>query len=143
MNSLSIVIPAYKEAVRLPSSTLCEIADYLFGRAAAAEVIVVDDGSDDGTRDVAVRYEETLRRAGATIRIISNSVNMGKGYSVRRGMREANYERVLCTDADMSTPIQELDKLLSVASEGKYDVVIGSRALDRSLTNRRAPTAVA
>ncbi len=138
MNALSIVIPAYKEAVRLPS-TLCEIADYLFGRVDAAEVIVVDDGSGDGTRDAAVRYEETLRRAGATIRIISNSVNMGKGYIVRRGMREANYESVLCTDADMSTPIQELDKLLSVAGEGNYDVVIGSRSLDRSLIGVRQP----
>ncbi len=90
MNALSIVIPAYKEAVRLPS-TLCEIADYLFGRVDAAEVIVVDDGFGDGTRDAAVRYEETLRRAGATIRIISNPVNMGKGYIVRRGMREKEY----------------------------------------------------
>ena len=64
---------------------------------------------------------------------------MGKGYSVRRGMREAIYERVLCTDADLSTPIQELDKLLSVSSERKCDVVIGSRALDRSLIGVRQP----
>ena len=104
---------------------LREIADYLFkSQVDVAEVIVVDDGSDDGTSDAAVREEETFRRVGATLRIIRNPVNMGKGYSVRRGIQEAIYERVLCTDADMSTPIQELDKLLSVSSERKCDVVI-------------------
>lgn len=138
-NSLSIVIPAYNEAVGLPR-TLREIADYLFGSPVdVAEVVVVDDVSDDGTSDAAVRDEETFHRVGATLRIIRNPVNVGKGYSVRRGMREAIYERVLCTDADGSTPIQELDALLSVAGESKCDVVIGSRALDRSLIGVRQP----
>lgn len=136
-NSLSIVIPAYNEAVDLPF-TLREIADYLFWiQIDVAEVIVVDDGSDDGTSDAAVREEETFRRVGATFRIIRNPVNMGKGYSVRRGIQEAIYERVLFTDADLSTPIQKLDKLLSVSSERTCDVVIGSRALDLSLIGVR------
>ena len=139
INSLSIVIPAYNEAVDLPL-TLRKIADYLFSRQVnAAEVVVVDDGSDDGTSDAAGREEETLHRVGATLRIIQNPVNMGKGYSVRRGMREAIYERVLCTDVDLSAPIQELDKLLSVSRERTCDVVIGSRALDRSLIGVRQP----
>jgi len=89
------------------------------------EVIVVDDGSRDGTAAL------IDRRAG--IRLLRNPGNRGKGYTVRHGMLEAKGDWILYTDADLSAPIAELDKLLAAAERESADVVIGSRALDRSL----------
>ncbi len=89
------------------------------------EVIVVDDGSRDGT---AALIE---RRDGA--RLLRNPGNRGKGYTVRHGMLEAKGEWILYTDADLSAPIGELDKLFAAAQREQADVAIGSRALDRSL----------
>lgn len=123
---------------RLPF-TLRKVGEYLLGsRFDAAAVIIVNDGSDDGISESALQ-EETVHRAGATLRVIQNPVNMGKGFSVRCGMTEAIYENVLFMDADACTPVEELDHLLCVLSEGKHDVVIGSRALNRSLIGVRQP----
>jgi dolichyl-phosphate beta-glucosyltransferase len=123
---LSIVVPAYNEAGRLPR-TLESIRSYLRERRIAAEVIVVDDGSTDATAAVA----GNLQAEFPELRLLSNGRNRGKGFSVRHGVLEARGRIVLFTDADLSAPIEEADKLL--AALGGYQVAIGSRAMDRSL----------
>ena len=131
---LSIVIPAYNEERRLPE-TLRRIRAYLRARTAAAEVIVVDDGSRDRTAAVV----EAWRSEFPGLRLVSNGRNRGKGYSVRHGMLEARGRIVLFTDADLSAPIEEADKLLAALACGErsrtsgYEVAIGSRGVDRSL----------
>jgi len=124
---LSIVIPSYNEELRLPA-TLERVAAYLQDATRPAEVIVVDDGSKDRTAAVAASFAPRFQ----SLRVVSNGVNRGKGFSVRHGMREAAGSFVLFTDADLSAPIEEADKLI-VALESGYDVAIGSRAMDRSL----------
>lgn len=119
--ALSIVVPALNEEDRLPR-TLARIASHLGRRGGAYEVLVVDDGSRDGT---AARAEA----AGATV--LRNEANRGKGFAVRRGMLAARGARRLMTDADLSTPIEELDRLYARMDEG-HDVVVGSRALPGS-----------
>jgi len=128
---LSIVIPAYNEAGRLPAS-LERIVAYLETRDQDDEVIVVDDGSSDETVAVA---EKILGPIGARGRVIRNPVNMGKGASVRRGMLGARGARVLFSDADLSAPIEELPKLERALDEGA-GIAIGSR-LDRTLIEER------
>src|SRR5258707_1495783 len=126
VSDLSIIIPSYNEELRLPA-TLERIAAYLATYAREAEILVVDDGSKDGTAAVA----ESLRNTIPTLRVISNGANRGKGYSVRRGMQEARGRIALFTDADLSAPIEEAGKLIDALET--YDVAIGSRAMDRSL----------
>jgi len=126
VSDLSIIIPSYNEELRLPA-TLERIAAYLSTYAREAEILVVDDGSKDGTAAVA----ESLRNTIPTLRVISNGANRGKGYSVRRGMQEARGRIALFTDADLSAPIEEAGKLIDALEI--YDVAIGSRAMDRSL----------
>ena len=121
-----MVIPAYNEGRRLPP-TLEKIQRYLSGRP--YEIVVVDDGSSDDT---------AARAAAAGVTVLSNEGNRGKGYSVRRGMLQAHGDRRLMTDADLSTPIEELDRLMKKMDEG-YDVVIASRALPESNVEVRQP----
>ena len=123
---LSIIIPAFNEELRLPA-TLERIAEYLSTSAHLAEVLVVDDGSKDGTAAVADYFRIKI----PTLRVISNGLNRGKGYSVRHGMQEARGRIALFTDADLSAPIEEADKLIDALET--YDVAIGSRAMDRNL----------
>jgi glycosyltransferase involved in cell wall biosynthesis len=123
---LSIVIPSYNEELRLPA-TLERIAAFLPNLGEDTEILVVDDGSKDRTAEVAESFRKTL----PNLRVISNGVNRGKGFSVRHGMREARGRYVLFTDADLSAPIEEAPKLIEALET--YDVAIGSRALDRSL----------
>jgi len=123
---LSIVIPSYNEELRLPA-TLKQIAAFLPSLGAETEILVVDDGSKDRTAEVAQSFGSIL----PNLRVISNGVNRGKGFSVRHGMQEARGRIVLFTDADLSAPIEEAPKLLDALKD--YDVSIGSRALDRSL----------
>ena len=123
---LSIIIPSYNEESRLPA-TLERIAEYLADSGIKAEVLVVDDGSKDGTAAVA----EYFRIKIPTLRVVSNGVNRGKGYSVRHGMQEACGRIALFTDADLSAPIEETGKLIDALEN--FDVAIGSRAMDRSL----------
>jgi hypothetical protein len=133
--SLSIVIPAYDEEKRL-SGTLERITAYLKSENwKFSEVIVVDDGSRDGT----VRVAEEFRARVPSVRVLRNPENRGKGYSVRRGMMEAKGEWTLFSDADLSTPIEELEKLWTAAQEARAQVAIGSRALDRSLIGVHQP----
>src|SRR5215469_12846991 len=127
---LSIVIPAYNEERRL-GRALAQIRDYFCskpGNVSAIEIIVVDDGSTDGTRLLAQQWAEQL----PCLRVLSNRRNRGKGYSVRHGMLEAQGRIALFTDADLSAPIPESEKLLAAIGAG-CDVAIGSRAIDRSL----------
>ncbi|HWQ53042.1 MAG TPA: dolichyl-phosphate beta-glucosyltransferase [Bryobacteraceae bacterium] len=129
--SISIVIPAYNEERRLPA-TLERIHAYLdSGNWAFREVLVVDDGSTDKTAEVAASFPGT--------RLLRNPGNRGKGYSVRHGMLEARAEWVLLSDADLSTPIEELDKLWQAAQASGAQIAIGSRALDRSLVGVHQP----
>ena len=123
---LSIIIPSYNEELRLPA-TLERIAAYLSRSGRVAEVLVVDDGSKDHTAEVG----EAFRGAIPMLRVVSNGVNRGKGFSVRHGMQEATGRIALFTDADLSAPIEEADKLISALEH--YDLAIGSRAVDRSL----------
>jgi glycosyltransferase involved in cell wall biosynthesis len=127
---LSIIIPAFNEERRLPRG-LAKIRDYLATRnlvGGQVEIIVVDDGSSDRTAAIA---EEASRELPA-LRLVLNRENRGKGYSVRRGVLEARGRIALFTDADLSAPIEEADKLLAAIEAGN-DVAIGSRAIDRSL----------
>jgi glycosyltransferase involved in cell wall biosynthesis len=95
-----------------------------------SEIVVVDDGSRDGTVEVA-------RKAG--VRLLRNPGNRGKGYSVRHGMLDAQGDWVLFSDADLSTPIEELDKLWTAVERERAQAAIGSRDLDRSLIGVRQP----
>lgn len=131
---LSVVVPAFNEARRLPA-TLASVTAYLDGRGRPYELIVVDDGSRDATAEVATR---TLSALGERGRLLRLPANRGKGAAVRAGVEAARGERVLMTDADLSTPIEELDALERACASGA-DVAIGSRALDRSLITRRQP----
>ena len=131
MRSLSIIIPAFNEESRLPG-TIEALKRYL-GRQQFdfLEVVVVDDGSRDGT---AALVERTAA-IWPVMRLLSNPGNRGKGYSIRHGMLDAKGDWVLFTDADLSTPIEEVEKLLAAVDRHHADVAIGSRALDRSLVS--------
>ncbi len=120
MLQLSVIIPAYNEARRLPR-TLLSIANYLKIVSISVEVIVVNDGSTDETRDVALDFSNEIPR----LRILSFPNNRGKGYAVQQGMLAANGEYLLFMDADNSTPLSEIEKLWPYISS--YEVVIGSR----------------
>ena len=127
---LSIVIPSFNEELRLPV-TLADISSYIRASKRETEVIVVDDGSTDRTGDIASSFRKEIQR----LRVIRNEQNRGKGYSVRRGMLEARGRIVLFTDADLSAPIDEADKLIAALAD--HDVAIGSRALNRKLISVR------
>ena len=129
MRSVSIVIPAYNEQARLPA-TLERVIAYLAGKHFEfAEIVVVDDGSRDGT----AKLVENWRADHASIRLVRNPGNRGKGFTVRHGVFESKGEWILTTDADLSAPIEELDKLIAAVERENAKVAIGSRALDRSL----------
>jgi dolichyl-phosphate beta-glucosyltransferase len=121
---LSVVIPAFNEADRLPP-TLERVLIHLRRSGRTHEIVVVDDGSHDQT---VARAREV---GGEAVTVLANEVNRGKGYSVRRGMLAARGARRLMTDADLSTPIEDLERLMAQLDEG-YDVAIGSRALPHS-----------
>lgn len=132
METLSIVIPAYNEQQRLPA-TLDWILAYLEkSPIPVIEILVVDDGSRDGTAALV-----TARKG--IVRLVSNPGNRGKGYAVRNGMLAAKGDWILSTDADLSAPIEELGKLFTAAAKEKAVVAIGSRALDRKLVKVHQP----
>src|SRR3989338_86633 len=124
---LSVVIPAYNEEKRIPE-TLLLIDEYLKQKGFQYEIVVVDDGSKDNTIGVIDNFLNHNKK----IRLFRNERNRGKGYSVKRGVLEAKGEYILFSDADLATPIEELEKLLRWINDG-YDVVIGSRKMKGSI----------
>ncbi len=126
-----MVIPAYNEEKRLPA-TLDRVLAWLDSQSLEfREVIVVNDGSTDGTAALV----EGLRDAHAYLRLLNNPGNRGKGYSVRHGVLDARGEWVLFSDADLSTPIEDAARLFAAACEAGAEIAIGSRAVDRSLVS--------
>jgi dolichyl-phosphate beta-glucosyltransferase len=126
---VSIVIPAFNEAGRIAESVR-KIDAFIRESPLPLELIIVDDGSQDET-------SETIRRLKVkTLRLIRNEENHGKGYAVRQGVLAASGKYVLFTDADLSAPIEELNKLLDVALREGTDIVIGSRSVDRKYIER-------
>lgn len=131
---ISIVIAAYNEEQRIGESLL-KIKDYLDAQNFAYEIIVVDDGSTDNTRQVAIGYKPKI----TNLKIISYPNNKGKGYALRQGVLASKGESVLLSDADLSTPIEELSYMLPLISGREYDVVIGSRALKPETIIKKQP----
>ena len=129
----SIVIPAYNESARLPA-TLSSVMECIRARGWDAEVIVVNDGSTDTTADVV----RAFARSAPQLRLLENPGNRGKGYSVRAGMLEARGEVAIFTDADLSSPIEEAERLFAAINAGA-DIAIGSRWLESSRQTQRQP----
>lgn len=124
---LSVIIPAYNEEKRI-KKTLETINTYLDRKKHNYEIIVVNDGSTDKTKDVVLELVKELRTK--KIKILDNPGNKGKGYSVKHGFLAASQLWILFTDADLSTPIEELETCIRYA--GNASVVIGSRNLPMS-----------
>jgi glycosyltransferase involved in cell wall biosynthesis len=123
MKEISIVIPAYNEEKRIEKS-LQEIIKYCKNNFQKYEVIVVDDGSKDKTREIVRRYSEKVK-------LVENGVNRGKGYSVRQGILQAQHGLILFSDSDLATPIKEVAKMIEEIDQG-HDVVIASRNMKES-----------
>ncbi|HLY60760.1 MAG TPA: dolichyl-phosphate beta-glucosyltransferase [Terriglobia bacterium] len=132
--SLSIVIPAYNEAARI-GNTLEKVLQYCESGSRPTELVIVDDGSTDSTPELLKDFQ---KRWPAT-RILRNEPNRGKGFSVRRGVLEAQGEFVLFSDADLSAPIEETDRLLAAMDSLQADAVVGSRAINRQLIGIHQP----
>jgi len=130
----SIIVPAYNEAERIGAS-LEHMLDYIAASRWSAEIIVVNDGSSDNTAAVV----QDFARRNPVVRILENPGNRGKGYSVRNGMMNASGQVLLFTDADLSSPIEEAEKLFSLIESGDADVAIGSRYLRSELQTRKQP----
>jgi glycosyltransferase involved in cell wall biosynthesis len=133
---ISIVIPAFNEEDRV-GGTIREILEYLDREKIDGELIVVDDGSSDSTSDTARSAFEAFDNIPA--RVIRYEENRGKGFAVRTGLMAAEADIALFSDADLSTPIEELPKLIDPIRAGEFDVTFGSRALDRSLIGTHQP----
>lgn len=130
---LSLIIPAYNEALRLPP-TLTRVLEYLSAQPFTTELIIVDDGSSDGTGEVA----EAAIRDFPLHRVVRNEPNRGKALSVKRGLLEGRGKYLLFSDADLSTPIEEAEKLLAELEAGA-DVAIASRQLPDSVLTVHQP----
>jgi dolichyl-phosphate beta-glucosyltransferase len=129
----SIIIPAYNESQRL-EATLEKVLAHVAKMGWQAEVIVVNDGSRDSTAEIVRRWS----CRNPSIRLVENPGNRGKGYSVRHGMMEASGDVLLFTDADLSSPIQESEKLMAAIQQGA-DIAIGSRWLRSEMQTGRQP----
>ena len=129
----SIVIPAYNEGTRL-GATLDKVLGYIAEHGCDAEVIVVNDGSRDNTADLV----RSFAAKHPNLRLVENPGNRGKGYSVRNGMLSARGRVLLFSDADLSSPIEEVPKLLKAVADGA-DIAIGSRWLRSELQTQRQP----
>jgi glycosyltransferase involved in cell wall biosynthesis len=129
----SIVIPAYNESARI-RATLDKVLAHIGERGWNAEVLIVNDGSSDDTAQIVQQYASQH----PALRLLENPGNRGKGYSVRNGMLHASGEWMLFSDADLSSPIEEADKLIA-ALAGGADVAMGSRWLRKELQTQPQP----
>ena len=127
----SIVIPAYNEGKRL-APTLEQVTGYIRQQGWDAEVVVVNDGSRDNTSEIVRAFAERT----PTVRLVENPGNRGKGYSVRHGILKARGDVIVFSDADLSSPIEEMPKLLQAIDAGA-DIAIGSRWLQAKLQTTR------
>lgn len=127
---LSIVIPAYNEADRIEAS-LQKAVDYLGQKDYEYEIIVADDGSTDNTVAIANKFNDKVKAYAL-------AKNTGKGAAVRMGMLKATGDIRIFTDADFSTPIYEIEKII-YSMKNNYDIVIGSRALDYGMVKEHQP----
>ncbi len=130
---LSVVIPAYNEEKRI-KKTLLDVDKFLSAQNYSYEIIVVDDGSSDGT----VELVKNIGRDVRNLRVIDNKENHGKGYVVRQGIMEAKGKYRLFMDADNATTVDQVQNLLPFFKEG-YDVVIGNRDLKESQIKKHQP----
>lgn len=133
MKRVSVIIPAYNEAKRI-EKTLKNVQEYLKNQGRDFEIVVVDDGSEDGTAELIERLKLTLPE----LKFIRFPKNQGKGWAVRAGMIEAQGDLLLMTDADLSTPIEELEKMEQEIKQG-FDIVIGSRRAPGAKIIKRQP----
>src|SRR5271157_5627550 len=129
----SIVIPVYNEGARVLAA-LKSVVGCIRARGWNAEVLVVNDGSTDSTADVVRAYAQTAPE----VRLLENPGNCGKGYSVRSGMLQAQGNVALFTDADLSAPIEEAERLFAAIQQGA-DIAIGSRWLESDRQTQRQP----
>ncbi len=120
---LSVVIPVYNEAERLPP-TLIDIDSKLSRAEYSSEILVVNDGSHDNTANIVKNFQSIIKN----LRFIDNKENRGKGYVVREGMLAAKGNYRLFMDSDNSTTVEQVEKMISFLKDG-YDIVIGSRAI--------------
>jgi glycosyltransferase involved in cell wall biosynthesis len=133
---ISVVIPAFNEAVRI-GDTLAVTTSYLEKESPTSEVIVVNDGSLDSTGEV-IRKVSAVPSSVA-VKLLENFPNRGKGAAVRTGLSSATKPFGVFFDADLSTPIDELPKIVEPIARGEVDIAFGSRALDRKLIGNRQP----
>ncbi len=131
---LTVVIPAYNEATRI-AEPLRRVGAYLASRHPASELVLADDGSTDDTAAIVERLAAELRLPA---RVLRSTQNRGKGHAVRRGMLAARGVLVLMTDADLSTPIDELARLVAAIDAGA-DVAIGSRKMAGAVIEEHQP----
>ena len=129
----SIIIPAYNESNRIVKS-LDKIREYFKNKKTRYEVIVVNDGSRDDT----LKVLRGLLKKYSQLRVLGDNINRGKGYAVKTGVLNSKGKYVLFTDADLSTPIGELDNLFRCIKEG-YDIAVGSRNIDTSKVKVKQP----
>jgi glycosyltransferase involved in cell wall biosynthesis len=136
---LSVVIPAYNEEARIRAS-LSRLVEYLAsGPAGRCEILVVDDGSADRTAAQVEELAASLPAGAPEVRVLRNGVNRGKGYSIKHGVLAAAGDVLLVSDADFSTPIEELPRLLGPVEEGRCGIAIGSRGLRGSRVEKHQP----
>jgi len=131
----SVVIPCFNEAARI-GQTLRLTLDYLASNGPESELIVINDGSTDAT---GTNARGVLAKAKIKTRLLKNFPNRGKGAAVRKGLLAAQKPIGLFFDADLSTPLEEIPKVIEPIANGEVDIAFGSRALDRSLIGIHQP----
>jgi len=134
--SVSVVIPAYNEQGDI-AAALDGILEFATAFPGICEIIVVDDGSTDGTAAVVEAARQRRADSPVALRLLRHGRNLGKGAAVRNGILAATGDLVLFTDADLSAPITEAPRLLEPVARGECDIASGSRALDRRLIGVR------
>lgn len=135
LSPFSVIIPCYNEAARI-GDTIRATLDYLSTESPGAELIVVNDGSTDPTAAI---VREAFAGSKVETRLLENFPNRGKGAAVRSGLLAATRPIGLFFDADLSTPLTEIPKLIEPIADGEVDVAFGSRALNRGLIGVHQP----